>query len=256
MSEEQNIRPILVSIPHASPKVPPEIEAQVALTEREILHYTDLYTDQIYSISDVYLVQADFSRVFVDVNRAPDDISKEYEKAEEGVNVLTTWDGRRVYQKPLGESQADELIKKYHDPYHQKIEEYMPEVQFLFDGHSYLPVGPKLKPDSGKPRPDVNIGNINYSTCTREQTVFVRDFFQDLGYTVAINFPYAGKYILGHHCHRRHIPPFLVPGMQLELNQALYVHQETMEPMPDRVKELRRAFEGMVDAFSERFLKG
>ena len=129
----------------------------------------------------------------------------------------------------------------------------MPSVQFLFDCHSYLPIGPKLKPDSGKPRPDVNIGNINYSTCTREQTVFVRDFFQSLGYTVAINFPYAGKYILGHHCHRRHIPPFLVPGMQLEFNQGIYVHQDSLEPIDMRVKELHDAFAKMVDTFVDHF---
>jgi len=253
MSEGTNIRPILVSIPHASPVVPPEIRTQVALTEEEILHYTDLYTDQIYNIADVHLVIAEFSRVFVDVNRAPDDISQEYEKAEEGVSVLTTWDGKKVYTTQPGEHQADALIEKYHDPYHQKIEDAMPNVEFLFDCHSYLPIGPKLKPDSGKPRPDINIGNMNYSTCTREQTVFVRDYFQNLGYTVAINFPYAGKYILGHHCHRRRIPPFLVPGMQLEFNQSLYVEHETMKPMADRISELRKAFEGMVNVFGKNF---
>jgi N-formylglutamate amidohydrolase len=249
-----SVRPILVSIPHASPRVPDEIRDQVALTPEEILHYTDLFTDRIYTIPNVHIVQADVSRVFVDVNRAPDDISKEYEKSEEGVSVLTTWDGKKVYASKPGEAQADGLIKRYHDPFHQKIEEKMPIVQFLFDGHSYLPIGPKLKPDSGKPRPDINIGNINYSTCTREQTVFVRDFFTSRGYTVAINFPYAGKYILGHHCHRRHIPPFLVPGMQLEMNQGLYVDQQSLTPLPERISELRTAFSALIDAFAERFL--
>ncbi|MEQ1849235.1 MAG: N-formylglutamate amidohydrolase [Candidatus Peribacteraceae bacterium] len=250
-----SVRPILVSIPHASARIPDEIKDQVALTPKEILHYTDLYTDQIYTIPNVHIVQADVSRVFVDVNRAPDDIAKEYEKSEEGVSVLTTWDGKKVYAMQPGESQADTLIERYHDPFHQKIEEKMPIVQFLFDGHSYLPIGPKLKPDSGKPRPDINIGNINYSTCTREQTVFVRDFFTERGYTVAINFPYAGKYILGHHCHRRRIPPFLVPGMQLEMNQGLYVDQQTLEPIANRVVELRTVFSDMVDAFAEKFIR-
>jgi N-formylglutamate deformylase len=248
-------RPILVSIPHASFKVPPEIAGQTALTEHEILHYTDLCTDKIYNAPNVYTVTAEFSRVFVDVNRAPDDISKEYEQAEEGVQVLTTWDGRQVYSKKPSQAQAEELIKKYHDPYHQKIEECMANVQFLFDGHSYLPVGPKLKPDSGKPRPDVNLGNVNYSTCTREHTVFARDFFQARGFTVAINFPYAGKYILGHHCHRRRIPPFLVPGLQIELNQGLYIDQQTMEPIPGKVEELHAVFCELVDVFAERFCK-
>jgi len=245
--------PILVSIPHSSPHVPEEIAGQVALSKKDILHYTDLFTERIYNAPNIHIVKADVSRVFVDVNRAPDDISREYEKAEEGVSVLTTWDGRTVYTSKPSQQQADTLIKKYHDPFHQEIEEHMADVQFLIDGHSFLPVGPKLKPDSGKPRPDINIGNINYSTCTREQTVFVRDFFQNLGYSVAINFPYAGKYILGHHCHRRRIPPFLVPGLQIELNQGLYVDPETMAPLEDRIEELHNVFCKLVNAFGERF---
>lgn len=247
------MRPVIVSIPHASAAIPPEIADQVTLSADDILRYTDLFTDRIYTIPDVHLVVANYSRVFVDVNRAPDDISREYEKAAEGVSVLTTWDGGQVYNTKPSQVQADALIKKYHDPYHAKIEECIPDAQFLFDCHSYLPIGPKLKPDSGRPRPDINIGNVNFSTCTREQTVFVRDFFQNLGYTVAINFPYAGKYILGHHCHRRRIPPFLVPGMQLEINQALYVAQDSLEPVEDRLQELHGVFAKLVDVFVKEF---
>lgn len=255
MSAQKTIRPIAVSIPHASTIVPPEIADQVILSREEVLHYTDLYTDRIYSIPDVHLVIAEHSRIFVDVNRAPDDIAREYEQSEEGVSVLTTWDGGKVYKQTPSQAQADQLIRKYHDPYHQKIEDCIPSVRFLFDGHSYLPVGPKLKPDSGKPRPDINIGNLNYSTCTREQTVFVRDYFQNLGYSVAINFPYAGKYILGHHCHRRRIPPFLVPGMQLEMNQALYLKPDSYEPIEERIQQLHKVFAELIDLFADRFCK-
>lgn len=255
MSAEPITRPIVVSIPHASAAVPPEIANQVKLTPEEIMRYTDLFTDRIYTIPNVHLIVAEYSRVFVDVNRAPDDISREYEKAAEGVSVLTTWDGGQVYSTKPTEEQADALIEKYHDPYHQKIEECIPQAQFLFDCHSYLPVGPKLKPDSGRPRPDINIGNVNYSTCTREQTIFVRDYFEKLGYTVDINFPYAGKYILGHHCHRRRIPPFLVPGMQLEINQGLYVEGDSLKPIENRIDELHGVFSRLVDVFLERFAK-
>ncbi|HLD64048.1 MAG TPA: hypothetical protein VI913_04100, partial [Candidatus Peribacteraceae bacterium] len=74
------------------------------------------------------------------------------------------------------------------------------------------------------------------------------------GYSVRINFPYTGKYILGHHCHRRRIPPFLVPGLQLEINQGLYIKPETDEPIPERITEFRTLFEMLVDAFMMQFL--
>lgn len=245
--------PIIVSIPHAGTRVPDIVRGNVALTDADVRRYTDLYTDRIFSIPDVHLVCNAISRVIVDVNRAPDDIAHEHELAAEGVVVLTTWDGRTVYRTEPSTAQTDQLIRECHDPYHEAIDAAIPHARFLFDCHSYLPVGPKLKADSGVQRPDVNIGNMNFSTCTREHTVFVRDFFADHGYSVAVNFPYAGKYILGHHCHRRRIPGFLVPGMQLELNQGLYVDEATLEPIPGRIEEFQRIFIRLVDAVAEAF---
>lgn len=245
--------PIIVSIPHAGSRVPDEVRADIALTDTDMLHYTDLATEKIYNIPGVHVVTHDISRVIVDVNRAPDDIAHEHELAAEGVSVLTTWDGRSVYKREPTSQQVEQLIRRYHEPYHDAIDALIPKARFLFDGHSYLPIGPKLKADNGLPRPDINIGNMNFSTCTREHTVFVRDFFSDHGYTVAINFPYAGKYILGHHCHRRRIPGFLVPGMQLEINQGLYIKPNTCEPVPERLEEFRTIFIKLVDAFAEAF---
>ncbi|MFA7682054.1 MAG: N-formylglutamate amidohydrolase [Candidatus Peribacteraceae bacterium] len=253
MPSDSSIRPILVSIPHSSNKVPEEVADLVQLSEDEILGYTDLYTDEIFTIDDVHLVKCNVSRVIVDVNRAPDDISKEYEQAAEGVTVHTTWDGKSVYKKEPSQEMVDALIKRYHDPYHEKIDEYIPHARFLIDGHSFLPIGPRLRSDNGQKRPDINLGNSNYSSCTREHTMFFRDFFQDRGYSVDINFPYAGKYILGHHCHRRRIPPFLVPGIQIEINQGLYVEEGSYDPIPQRLAEFHGLFEKLVEEFVERF---
>jgi N-formylglutamate amidohydrolase len=250
---DEHTLPIIVSIPHAGCRVPHEVHADVALEENDLQHYADIATDRIYGIDGVHVVTHDIARVIVDVNRAPDDIAHEHELAAEGVSVLTTWDGRSVYRREPTSVQVEDLIRRYHEPYHDAIDGLMPKARFLFDGHSYLPVGPKLKGDAGVPRPDVCIGNMNFSTCTREHTVFVREFFANHGYTVAVNFPYAGKYILGHHCHRRRIPGFLVPGMQLELNQRLYVDAATHQPIPDRVEECRLLFSRLVGVFAEAF---
>lgn len=253
MEVTRDLLPVLVSVPHAGAMVPEEVRSNVLLTEAELRGYTDLYTEQIFTIDGVYLLQNPWSRVIVDVNRAPDDISREYEQAAEGVIVHTTWDGKSVYRTEPPQEIADLLISKYHDPYHAQIDETIPKVQFLIDGHSYLPVGPKLKKDSGEARPDINLGNLNYSSCSREHTMFFREFFEKRGYSVRVNFPYTGKYILGHHCHRRRIPPFLVPGIQIELNQGLYVQPETDEPIPERIDEFRQLFTELVHTFAAHF---
>jgi len=254
MENEHEFKPLLISIPHAGSEVPEEVADIISLSGQELLGYTDLYTDQIFKIDGVYIVSTDTSRIVVDVNRAPDDISREYEQAAEGVIVHTTWDEKSVYNKEPSQEIADVLVRKYHDPYHEQIDKIIPSVQFLIDGHSYLSVGPKLKMDTGAERPDINLGNMNFSTCSREHTVFFREFLEERGYTVRINFPYAGKYILGHHCHRRRIPPFLVPGIQIEINQGLYVKPDSFDAIPERVEEFHELFEKLVDAFMKRFI--
>ncbi len=254
MANGNELQPLLISIPHAGSEVPEEVADIISLSDQELLGYTDLYTDQIFRIENAYVVSTNVSRVIVDVNRAPDDISREYEQAAEGVIVHTTWDAKSVYSKEPSQEIADVLIRKYHDPYHEQIDKHMPKVQFLIDGHSYLPVGPKLKVDNGEERPDINLGNMNFSTCSREHTVFFREFFEERGYTVRINFPYTGKYILGHHCHRRRIPPFLVPGIQIEINQGLYVKPDSFEAIPARVQEFHEIFGKLVTAFMKRFV--
>lgn len=247
-----SLHPILVSIPHASSAVPEEVSDKIALSAKELLGYTDLYTDEIFDIDNVYKVKSNFSRVIVDPNRAPDDISKEYELAAEGVTVHTTWDGKSVYKEEPDQETVEALIRNYHNPYHQALEQHIPQVQFLIDCHSFLPFGPKLKQDSGQERPDINLGNLNFSSCSREHTVFFRDFFEDKGYKVSINFPYTGKYILGHHCHRRRIPPFLVPGIQIELNQGLYVRDDDSK-IPEKITEFQTLFVELVEVFVEKF---
>lgn len=256
MPDQKTKRPILVSIPHAGIQVPEEVKEDVILRPKELQRYADLYTDVIYAIDNVSIVTNDISRVIVDVNRAPDDISTEYKEAAEGVIVHTTWDGKPVYSRTPSTAQVEKMIHRYHDSYHEKIDACIPNVQFLFDCHSYLPVGPKMKADSGVKRPDINLGNVNFTSCSREHTIFARDFFLTLGYSVNVNFPYSGKYILGHHCHRRRMPPFLVPGMQIELNQGLYVDSDTFIPIPGRIEEFHTLFEKFVNAFTTHFFSG
>ena len=248
--------PIVLSIPHSSIRVPSELEQNVLLNEQDLLGYSDLATDRIFRIPNTYIVQYQFSRIFVDVNRAPDDISREYERREEGVIVHTTWDDKPIYREEPSEEQMNELIKKYHDPFHEEIDSYMARAKFLIDCHSYLPVGPPLKIDAGKPRPDVCLGNTNYSTCTREHTVFFREFFERHGYSVSINFPYQGKYTLGRHCHRRRIPHFLVPGIQIELNQKLYADPVTHTVDDEAIDALNILMQKVVEEFAGKFGMG
>jgi N-formylglutamate deformylase len=246
-------RPILLSIPHASSYVPELLREIVTLSPKNLLEYVDLYTDKIYHIHGYHRIKGEVCRVFLDVNRAPDDIAKEYAMGENGVVVHRTQDGIEIYHELPSDDIVTELIQKYHDPYHETIDGLMGELQFIFDCHSYLAVGPPMKKDAGIRRPDFNIGNLHFSTCSREHTLFVRDFFQEKGFSVGINVPYKGGYVLAHHCHRRRIHSFLVPGMQIEISQGLYIEEKTLAPRNEKIVEMNALIQEMVDAFYAQF---
>jgi len=249
------VHPIIVSIPHSSREIPNELKSITLLDEEDLKRRSDFCTDRIYAIPNTFVVQAKVARIFVDVNRAPDDVSRDYKLATDGATVLRTWDGKHIYSEDPSQGKLDVLVDRYHDPYHAEIDSYIPNAQFLFDCHSYTPdrAASKGEWDDKEKWPDFNIGNLHYSSCSREHTKFITGFFQKHGYTTGINQPFAGKYIIGHHCHRRRIPHFLVPGIQLELNEELFIDPETYEPLPGRIEEFRTLFTKLVDAYVDAF---
>jgi len=243
--------PVLISIPHSSVFVPKRIQPSLLIKERDISTHADLYTDKIYKLRNAHVVMAKISRVLLDVNRAPDDIETECRLQVDGVVVRTTPDGKPIYKDPPSMEEVAARIAKYHTTFHDEIDELVQlgKVKFLIDGHSMWSTGPKALKDAGKKRADICLGNRDYTSCSREQTQFIRRFFEAHGYSVAVNDPYRGKFVVGYHCHRR-----TLPGIQIELNRALYLNERTLAPKEAQIKHLHGLFEELVKCFSEKFL--
>ena len=243
---------VLITIPHCSSFVSKEIKTNMLLTDFDILKETDLYTDQIFSVSNAYCVKAKLSRLVADMNRAPDELEMEQRLCAEGVVVSVNSEGKHVYNKPLTAKQVDTRILKYHDPFHAKVDEYAQKSIFMIDGHSMWPSGRATKIDAGKARPDINLGNRDYTTCTRSQTAFFKHYFEALGYSVEVNYPFKGRYVIGYHCSRNKRKG--IPGIQLEINQALYTNKKTLKPKQEMVKKLNHEIKILVDLIGEEFV--
>lgn len=242
--------PILVSIPHASTFVPKEIRDKMIISDHDISNHSDLFTDEVFRVKNAYILRAKISRLVVDVNRAPDDIETECQLCIDGVAVRTTPDGKKIYAHPIGVEEISTRIEKYHDTFHDEIEDLVKsgKIKFLVDGHSMWSVGPSALKDAGVPRADICLGNRDFTSCSRTQTYFVKHFFESLGYSVAINDPYYGKYILGFHCHRQN-----VPGIQIEINRKLFLNEKTLTPKMNKIHKLNREIENIVSAIAEKF---
>jgi N-formylglutamate amidohydrolase len=247
MKKQMKKHPIIVSIPHASIFVPKDIKENMLIKERDVRNHADLYTDEIYTVKNAHVLKAKISRLVVDANRAPDDIEIECRLQVDGVVVRTTPDAKVIYQSPPSMKSICCRIERYHDTFHDELESQIKKTgaKFLIDGHSMWSVGPKALKDAGKKRADVCLGNRDYTSCSRAQTHFIKHFFESHGFTVAVNVPYRGKYILGFHCHRR-----TFPGIQIEFNRALYLNEKTLARKGKEIKKLNALMEELVEALS------
>ncbi|MBT4936580.1 N-formylglutamate amidohydrolase [Candidatus Peregrinibacteria bacterium] len=241
--------PIIVSIPHASTFVPKSIMENMLISERDIKNHADLYTDKIYNVKNAHVFKAKISRLIVDANRAPDDIETECRLQADGVIVRTTPDGKVIYKSPPSIQSICKRIEKYHDTFHIELAKKIKQTnaKFFLDGHSMWSVGPKSLKDAGEKRADICLGNRDYTSCTRLQTNIIKNFFESHGFTVAINKPYRGRFILGFHCHRQKFP-----GIQVEFNRSLYLDEKTLLHKNDDINHLNNLIEKLVEILGDK----
>lgn len=242
--------PILFTIPHCSSFVPADLRRLMLLSDKEIRENSDLYTDEIFDVKNTYTIKAKISRLVADPNRAPDDIEMENKLYHDGVVVSTTINGKQIYSEAPGIESIFERVAKYHDTFHADIEMIKPQVRFLIDGHSMWSIGPGTKRDRGETRPDIVLGNREFTTCTRETTQKIRMFFQKKGYSVEVNDPYPGKFVIGYHCKRR-----VFPGIQIEINASLFMNEKTLHPYKRKIKKLNEEMYELAWLINEKILK-
>lgn len=249
---------ILISIPHCSTQIPPELKQRINFTDLHLKRETDLYTDQLFDSKEFPIVRAPLSRYVVDLNRSRD------AEGEKGVIVTTDFDNQPIYstRNIPSSKERQERIEKYWAPYHQELEQKLksPSVRFFMDAHSMRPVGSAKAPDPGEERTDIVLSNlgtttgkirpeIGYLSCPWEWLLFAAEILEDLWrphpVEVAFNDPYFGGYITQHYSDPKW--PYHKPGMQIEVNRKLYLDWETQEPLPNRIKQLNQFFGTFVE---------
>lgn len=214
------------------------------INERDIKNHADLYTDQIFHVKNAPVIKAKISRMVVDANRAFDEIEAEGRLQVDGLVVRITPDGKIIYKTPPSLKDIRSRIEKYHDTFHAELRKKIKETgaKFLIDGHSMWSRGPQLLIDAGVKRAEICLGNRDYLSCTPTQTDLIKHFFEDAGFTVAINIPYQGKYILGSYCHRSKLP-----GIQIEFNRSLYLNEKTLAPKKQMIRKLNILIEQLIE---------
>ncbi|MFH2205169.1 MAG: N-formylglutamate amidohydrolase [Elusimicrobiota bacterium] len=217
--------PLIISVPHAGVRVPSEVGGLCRLSPEEIAADGDVGAREIFAIENEveHHVTTDISRVFADLNRAPDDLGK-----DGAVKSHTLWDVR-VYCRPLKEQEKMRLIESYHRPYHRRLAEHArADVRLGIDCHTMAPAGPALAPDPGMTRPEICLCNAG-GTCPQPWfDALAACLEQTFELYVARNEPFAGGYIISEHSKE-------LPWVQLLFSSAPFMSS-------------RKKREGLLDA--------
>ncbi|MCF7812626.1 N-formylglutamate amidohydrolase [Candidatus Gracilibacteria bacterium] len=240
--------PVLVSIPHSSLFVPEKVRDNLILNEYDLRNWSDLYTDRIFDVSNAYVIIGGVNRLVLNLNRAPTGLEDQF---SHGVATMIAPDGKRIFKTMMPLHLVRHLIEKYHNPFHEEIEETIKaqNISFFIDGHSMASSRPQNMYGNAEPRADICIGNRDFTTCTPEQTSYIEEFFASKGYSVAINNPYSGKYNVSYHCHQD-----TVPGIQLELNRALFLNEKNLEAYEEKIQKLNQEIEELVEAITRELI--
>lgn len=240
---------IVVSIPHAGTDIPPEIMAVIPHSETVIRNESDLFTDQIYHLHGTRMIKTPYSRVIADVNRAPDEIYLHGKTRATGVVMLDFPTGEAVFDPEPEFDQIQTWVTKFHRPFHAELYSATQVGKFLIDAHSMWScsaAGHWGSEAPGVKRADILIGNQYFCSCDAETTHFFLQFFENLGYSVSLNDPYPGRYILGRYCNRQGLP-----GIQIEINRALYLDEETLQPNTGAIAHFNQQLNQLVDEFCD-----
>jgi len=186
---------LVVHVPHASVFIPDDAWSEFLVprdqVEAEALESADLHTDEMarQAWPQAKVIEAQVSRIIVDVERYDDD--RKEEMAAVGRGALYTHDHNHLkIRKSLPERRREELLMRYYRPHWQELRAQAAGA-ILIDLHTY-PVEPWIiERHAQGPRPEIDIGFTDGLTPPSWVSALSQHFHQR-GYDVGHNTPYEG----------------------------------------------------------------
>ncbi|MDD5586364.1 MAG: N-formylglutamate amidohydrolase [Alphaproteobacteria bacterium] len=235
--------PLILSSPHSGRGYPEDFGFVCPLPV--LRQAEDAYVDELIAGgagAGATILQAEFPRSYVDVNRAEDDLDPAVLAEEwplplqpskntlQGLGLVRRLckGGVAMYDAPLPVAEVQKRIDRYYRPYHAALENLLAKQAarfgevYLIDCHS-MP-GP-ARPGGLRRHHDFVIGDRDGTSCDPALTSLVHDLLQDMGYSVALNNPYKGVEIL----RRYGQPQRGCHALQLEISRCLYMNEQTLE---------------------------
>lgn len=229
---------IIFASPHSGHLYPQSFIDRSSLDLFQMRVNEDMYIDELIApiAAEAICLTAHFPRCYVDLNRAPDEyidpkgnsVSAQTARAQAGLGVIPTHINEAIplYDRPLTTFEIKLRLEALYRPYHKTLQDLLStaKAQFgqalLVDCHSmpgFAPLGVR--------RPDIILGDRFGKSCHPETLKFIREHFERAGYSVGINYPYAGGFITRQYGQ----PENSIEAIQIEINRDLYMNAATQK---------------------------
>ncbi|MDH3658734.1 MAG: N-formylglutamate amidohydrolase, partial [Alphaproteobacteria bacterium] len=244
---------------------------QPAVPKSAWLHATDRYVDQLFAevpSLGVPLLRAHFPRIYLDVNRAIDDLDPAgiaggwdadlapSAKARLGKGLIWTNvppNAAPLYNAPLPRNNIKHRIERCYHPYHQALAALIDRAHarhgytLHLDCHSMQSVSHRMHEEgAGMVRPDFILSDRDGTTCSPDMVNAARDYLTDRCYAVEVNTLFKGAEIVRRHgrpAEGRH-------SLQIEINRALYMDETTLAKT-DGFAGLKTVLTGLVQRLTQ-----
>lgn len=241
--------PLVFDSPHSGTVMPEGVAHNASDWQLRI--NTDLFVDDLFDhVTDhgAGFLRAFFPRTFVDANRSEREIDPsllvepwpgpvvETRKTRVGLGVIRKYiaKGEPMHPEPLTVDEVTWRLETFHRPYHTTLAAMLDGARerhgavWSVNCHSTKSVGAAMNRDEGQRRADVILGDLDGQSAEPAFVAATAEAFRDKGYGVAINDPFKGAEII----RRFGAPEAGRHAIQIEINRALYLDEDTYEPAP------------------------
>ena len=239
--------PAVFNSPHSGRQFPPQFLRQSRLGLHALRKSEDCYVDELFMTCldhGAPLLRALAPRSYIDLNREPYELDPRMFTGElpgfvntgsprvaGGLGTIPriVAEGEDIYRGRIDFAEARRRVEEIYVPYHRTLTALVNEVAakvgevLLVDCHS-MPASATAHVASGS-SVDVVLGDRFGAACNEDLTAIVEERLKAHGLSVLRNRPYAGGFIT-----QSHGAPFRGHhALQIEVNRALYLNEQTLE---------------------------
>jgi N-formylglutamate deformylase len=253
--------------PHSGRDYPAELVRCSRLTRPGLRASEDVLVDALFAAAPecgAPLLAATAPRAWLDLNRAPSEFDPALirgvrsqglnQRVAAGLGVIprVVSEGAQIYRGKIALDEAEARIRDVHEPYHAMLEQLLARARdtfgmaVLFDCHSMPTEALRAAPRIQGRCPEIVLGDRFGAAASRALVAFTQRAFEQAGFVVARNAPFAGGYIT----QRYGRPSRGVHAIQIEIDRGLYLDQARLEPLPvfDAIQErLSQVIAGLVE---------